>query len=159
MKNPLNPGGLEASNFQGRSSASSTKKKTIQKNDEESNSRMHSARPRAYDIKPPFHHHRILCRRFYLAPFPQRSLSGSRQNDSSALVKRSYGHEEINLYVMRLAQQYDDDDVIDQLFLHVDVSKPGQKNSMRFLCGLYPDAMGIHFVSLRPKCADGVSII
>ncbi|KAK0592716.1 hypothetical protein LWI29_024175 [Acer saccharum] len=138
---------------------------------------MRSARPMAYDSKPPFHH-RILRRRFYLAPFTQRSLSGSRQNDSSPKVsppspftivkgalenngpvlKRSYGHEEINLYVMRLAQHYDDDDVIDQLFLHVDVSKPGQKDSMQFLCGLYPDALGIHSVSLRPKLEAGGSL-
>ncbi|XP_034703046.1 mitochondrial acidic protein MAM33 isoform X2 [Vitis riparia] len=31
------------------------------------------------------------------------------------------------------------------------VSKPGQKDSLHFLCGLYPDALGIHSVSMRPK--------
>ncbi|KAK2634542.1 hypothetical protein Ddye_029334 [Dipteronia dyeriana] len=82
-------------------------------------------------------------------------VKGALENNGPVL-KRSYGHEEINIYVMRLAQHYEDDDVIDQLFLHVDVSKPGQKNSMQFLCGLYPDALGIHSVSLRPKLeADG----
>ncbi|KAK4836043.1 hypothetical protein QYF36_017799 [Acer negundo] len=65
IKKPFKPWRLEASNFQGRSSASSTKKKTIQKHVEESNSRMSSAGPMAYDSKPPFHHHRILRRRFY----------------------------------------------------------------------------------------------
>lgn len=45
----------------------------------------------------------------------------------------------------------DSDDSINQLFLHVDVSKPGQTESLHFLCGLYPDALGIHSVSMRPK--------
>ncbi|KAJ0557427.1 putative mitochondrial glycoprotein superfamily [Helianthus annuus] len=36
-------------------------------------------------------------------------------------------------------------------FLHVDVSKPGQDYVLHFLCGLYPDAVGIHSVSLRHK--------
>ncbi|KAF5942487.1 hypothetical protein HYC85_020129 [Camellia sinensis] len=45
----------------------------------------------------------------------------------------------------------DGEDSINQLFLHVDISKPGQKESLHFLCGLYPDALGIHSVSMRPK--------
>ncbi|KDP35054.1 hypothetical protein JCGZ_11215 [Jatropha curcas] len=48
----------------------------------------------------------------------------------------------------------DDDDDINQLFLHVDVSKPGQEKSLQFLCGQYPDALGIHSVSLRQKADD-----
>lgn len=65
------------------------------------------------------------------------------------VLKRSYGDEEISLYVMRIASGMEDD--IDQLFVHVDVSKPGQDESLIFLCGLYEDAMGIHSVSMRPK--------
>ncbi|XP_028121548.1 uncharacterized protein LOC114318788 [Camellia sinensis] len=45
----------------------------------------------------------------------------------------------------------DGEDGINQLFLHEDISKPGQKESLHFLCGLYPDALGIHSVSMRPK--------
>jgi hypothetical protein len=43
------------------------------------------------------------------------------------------------------------DDSINQLLLHVEVSKDGREESLHFLCGLYPDAIGIHSVSLRPK--------
>ncbi|CAH2042913.1 unnamed protein product [Thlaspi arvense] len=77
---------------------------------------------------------------------------------SGPVLKRTYGDEEISLYVMRLAnyipgggEDDDDDDGINQLFLHVDISKPGQEDSLHFLCGLYPDALGIHSVSMRPK--------
>ena len=52
----------------------------------------------------------------------------------------------------------DDDDTINQLFLHVHVLKPEQKDSLHFLCGLYPDALGIHSVSMRPK-ADSSSFL
>uniref|UniRef100_A0A1D1XGD5 Mitochondrial acidic protein mam33 n=2 Tax=Anthurium amnicola TaxID=1678845 RepID=A0A1D1XGD5_9ARAE len=45
----------------------------------------------------------------------------------------------------------DGDEGINQLFLHVDVSKPGREEALHFLCGLYPDAIGIHSVCLRPK--------
>lgn len=44
-----------------------------------------------------------------------------------------------------------EDDGMNQLFLHVDISKPGQEECLSFLCGLYPDALGIHSVTLRPK--------
>ncbi|CAL5363278.1 hypothetical protein ACSBR2_007147 [Camellia fascicularis] len=74
---------------------------------------------------------------------------------SGPVLKRTYGDEEISLRVMQLANiiSGDDDgeDGINQLFLHVDISKPGQKESLHFLCGLYPDALGIHSVSMRPK--------
>ncbi|KAI3458749.1 hypothetical protein Pfo_015412 [Paulownia fortunei] len=43
------------------------------------------------------------------------------------------------------------DDSINRLFVHVDISKPGLQESLHFLCGLYPDALGIHSVSQRPK--------
>lgn len=76
------------------------------------------------------------------------------------VLNRTYGNEEINISVMRLANIIpggggeDDEDDINQLFLHVDVSKPGQEKSLHFLCGLYPDALGIHSVSLRTKIDD-----
>jgi complement component 1 Q subcomponent-binding protein len=50
------------------------------------------------------------------------------------------------------------DEDVNQFFLHVDVSKPGQDKSLHFLCGLYTDALGIHSVSLRPKL-DGADFL
>ncbi|KAJ9159698.1 hypothetical protein P3X46_025179 [Hevea brasiliensis] len=76
------------------------------------------------------------------------------------VLTRTYSSEEIKISVMRLANIIpggggeDDEDDINQLFLHVDVSKPGQEKSLHFLCGLYPDALGIHSVQLRPKIDD-----
>ncbi|XP_029117477.1 uncharacterized protein At2g39795, mitochondrial isoform X2 [Elaeis guineensis] len=76
------------------------------------------------------------------------------------VLRRSYKDEEITISVMRLAnimpagaEGDDGDDSINQLFLHVDVSKPEREDSLHFLCGLYPDAVGIHSVCLRPKVA------
>lgn len=81
------------------------------------------------------------------------------------VLRRSYGDEQITISVMRLANiipgggaaAADDADDINQLFLHVDVSKPGQKESLLFLCGLYPDALGIHSVSIRPMADESDS--
>lgn len=76
---------------------------------------------------------------------------------SGPVLKREYGSEEISLSVMRLANivpgggEDEDEDGINQLFLHVDISKPGQEQSLQFMCGLYPDALGIHSVAMRPK--------
>ncbi|KAJ8900076.1 hypothetical protein K2173_024192 [Erythroxylum novogranatense] len=72
------------------------------------------------------------------------------------VLTRTYGNEEISVSVMRMANFVpgdgeDDDGDIDQLFLHVDISKEGREKSLQFLCGLYPDALGIHSVSFRPK--------
>uniref|UniRef100_M0ZKB8 Mitochondrial glycoprotein n=1 Tax=Solanum tuberosum TaxID=4113 RepID=M0ZKB8_SOLTU len=73
------------------------------------------------------------------------------------VLRRTHGNEEISISVMRLANIIaggigdEEEDGINQLFLHVDISKPGQKESLHFLCGLYPDALGIHSVSLRSK--------
>ncbi|KAL6327371.1 hypothetical protein AAG906_018973 [Vitis piasezkii] len=87
-------------------------------------------------------------------PSPFSIIKGALDSEGPVL-KRSYGNEEISIYVMRLANIIpggdDEDDNINQLFLHVQVSKPGQKDSLHFLCGLYPDALGIHSVSMRPK--------
>ncbi|OMO51212.1 Mitochondrial glycoprotein family protein [Corchorus capsularis] len=99
-------------------------------------------------------------------PSPFTIIKGALDSNGPVL-RRTYGNEEINIYVMRLVniirgEGYDleDDDEINQLFLHVDVSKPGQESSLHFLCGLYPDAIGIHSVSVRPKLetlADAVA--
>ncbi|GMJ13746.1 hypothetical protein like AT4G32605 [Hibiscus trionum] len=98
-------------------------------------------------------------------PSPFTIIKGALDSNGPVL-KRTYGKEEISIFVMRLANiirgEGDDpeEDGINQLFLHVDVSKPGQENSLQFLCGLYPDALGIHSVSMRPKVdssADAVA--
>ncbi|XP_047335091.1 mitochondrial acidic protein MAM33 [Impatiens glandulifera] len=98
-------------------------------------------------------------------PAPFTVIKGSLDS-TGPVLKRNYGEEEISLYVMRLANITsggvgDDADEsengINQLFLHVDISKPGQKESLHFLCGLYPDAIGIHSVSMRPKLDNAAS--
>ncbi|KAL3520927.1 hypothetical protein ACH5RR_019076 [Cinchona calisaya] len=91
-------------------------------------------------------------------PSPFTVVKGALDS-GGAVLKRSYGNEEISISVMRLANiipggggdDDEDDDGINQLFLHVDILKPGQQDSLLFLCGLYPDALGIHSVSMRPK--------
>ncbi|CAI9091421.1 OLC1v1026454C3 [Oldenlandia corymbosa var. corymbosa] len=92
-------------------------------------------------------------------PAPFTVVKGSLDSGGPVL-KRSYKDEEVSVSVMRLANiipeggdddDDDDDDSINQLFVHVNISKPGQADSLHFLCGLYPDALGIHSVSLRPK--------
>ncbi|KAJ1389556.1 Mitochondrial glycoprotein superfamily [Sesbania bispinosa] len=86
-------------------------------------------------------------------PSPFTIVKGALDSDGPVL-KRSYGEEEVSIYVTRLSSGEDDDGAIDQLFIHVDVSKPGQNESLNFLCGLYEDALGIHSVSMRPKLPD-----
>ncbi|RWW66322.1 hypothetical protein BHE74_00026320 [Ensete ventricosum] len=92
-------------------------------------------------------------------PSPYTIVKGALDQDGPVL-RRSYKEEEINISVMRLSNimpsgadddDGDGDDSISQLFLHIDVSKPGRDESLQFLCGLYPDAVGIHSVCLRPK--------
>lgn len=87
-------------------------------------------------------------------PSPFKIVTGALEGEGPVL-KRVYGDEEISISVMRLAHIVgggdEDDDGINPLFVHVDVSKPGQKDSLHFLCGLYPDALGIHSVYMRPK--------
>lgn len=78
-------------------------------------------------------------------------------NSGGPVLKRTFQDEEISISVLRMVdivpggsgEDYGND--INQLFVHVDISKPGQKESLHFLCGLYPDALGIHSVTLRPK--------
>ncbi|KAL9226991.1 hypothetical protein vseg_002742 [Gypsophila vaccaria] len=80
------------------------------------------------------------------------------------VLRRQFNNEEINVSVMRLANIIeedvddngeDDDGGLNQLFVHVDVRKPERTESLNFLCGLYPDAFGIHAVALRPKSEEG----
>lgn len=84
-------------------------------------------------------------------PSPFTIVKGALDSNGPVL-KRSYGEdEEVSIYVMRLSSGDDEEGAIDQLFIHVDVSKPKQNESLIFLCGLYEDAIGIHSVSMRPK--------
>ncbi|KAF9676513.1 hypothetical protein SADUNF_Sadunf08G0009700 [Salix dunnii] len=91
-------------------------------------------------------------------------IKGALDGDGPVLI-RTYGNEEIKLSIMRMAyiapgdgESDENDEDMNQFFLHVDVSKPGQDKSLHFLCGLYTDALGIHSVSLRPKL-DGVNFL
>ncbi|XP_020208410.1 uncharacterized protein LOC109793355 [Cajanus cajan] len=86
-------------------------------------------------------------------PSPFTIVKGALDSHGPVL-RRSYGDEEVSIYVMRLSAPDDDDSAIDQLFIHVDVSKPSQNESLIFLCGLYEDALGIHSVSMRPKVQE-----
>ncbi|XP_022992760.1 uncharacterized protein At2g39795, mitochondrial [Cucurbita maxima] len=92
-----------------------------------------------------------------VSPPSSFSIIKGALDGNGPVLTRSYGNEEINVSVMRLANIVpggggdDGDDEINQLFLHVTVSKPEQRESLHFLCGLYPDALGIHSVSMRPK--------
>lgn len=90
-------------------------------------------------------------------PSPFTIVKGALDSEGPVL-KRSYNDEEVSIYVMRLSSVDDDQEgAVDQLFIHVDVSKPEQNESLIFLCGLYEDALGIHSVSMRPKLQDSVS--
>lgn len=91
-------------------------------------------------------------------PSPFTILKGALDTDGPVLT-RTFNNEEISVFVMRLGnivqevggEADDNEDDINQLFLHVSVSKPGQSYALHFLCGLYPDALGIHSVSMRAK--------
>ncbi|CAH9111586.1 unnamed protein product [Cuscuta europaea] len=90
-------------------------------------------------------------------PSPFTVVKGALDG-SGPVLKRTYENEDISISVMRLANiipgggdTNDDDGGMNQLFLHVDISKPDQRESLHFLCGLYPDALGIHSVSLRAR--------
>jgi hypothetical protein len=104
-------------------------------------------------------------------PKPFTIVKGALDQQSGPVLRREYGDagEEIFISVARLANilpagaDSDSDAAggegglsasISQLFLHVDISKPGTGKSLQFLCGLYPDAVGIHSVCLRSKDAE-----
>ncbi|GER28881.1 mitochondrial glycoprotein family protein [Striga asiatica] len=90
-------------------------------------------------------------------PSPYTVVKGALDSGGPVL-RRMFQDEEINISVMRMVdvipggsgEDYGEDSV-NQLFVYVDISKPQLKESLHFLCGLYPDALGIHSVSLRPK--------
>lgn len=90
-------------------------------------------------------------------PSPYTVVKGALDT-SGPVLKGTFQDEEISISVMRMVDilpggSGDDygEDSINQLFLHIDISKPGVEESLHFLCGLYPDALGIHSVTLRPK--------
>ncbi|KAM3351694.1 hypothetical protein ACQJBY_023567 [Aegilops geniculata] len=103
-------------------------------------------------------------------PKPYTIVKGALDQTSGPVLRRSYGEagEEISISVARLSNimppgaDSDSDGSdgaggvsgsISQLFLHVDISRPESSKSLQFLCGLYPDAVGIHSVCLRSKTA------
>lgn len=91
-------------------------------------------------------------------PEPFTVIKGALEEDGPVL-RRKYKDEQINISVMRLANiipndaedEEDGHDAINQLFLNVSVSKSGRNEELNFLCGLYPDAIGIHSICLVPK--------
>ncbi|KAL3647444.1 hypothetical protein CASFOL_008412 [Castilleja foliolosa] len=90
-------------------------------------------------------------------PSPYTVVKGALDSGGPVLT-RTFQDEEINISVMRMVDivpggSGDDygEESVNQLFLYVDISKPRLKESLHFLCGLYPDALGIHSISLRPK--------
>ncbi|KAG8078098.1 hypothetical protein GUJ93_ZPchr0007g5066 [Zizania palustris] len=104
-------------------------------------------------------------------PKPYTIVKGALDEPSGPVLRRVYGEagEEISISVARLANimpsgaDFDSDDgagegevseSISQLFLHVDITRPGSCKSLQFLCGLYPDAVGIHSVCLRSKTSE-----
>ncbi|CAO2166556.1 unnamed protein product [Urochloa humidicola] len=106
-------------------------------------------------------------------PKPFTIVKGALDQASGPVLRREYGDagEEISISVGRLANilppdaDSDSDSAggdaglsasISQLLLHVDISKPGTGKSLQFLCGLYPDAIGIHSVCLRSKDAESL---
>ncbi|KAL6532698.1 hypothetical protein OROGR_013658 [Orobanche gracilis] len=90
-------------------------------------------------------------------PSPYTVVKGALDSQGPVL-RRTFQDEEVNVSVMRMVdivpggsgEDYSEDS-INQLFVYVDISKPHLQESLHFLCGLYPDALGIHSVSLRPK--------
>lgn len=84
------------------------------------------------------------------------------ERQGGPVLRRAYGEEEIIVWGDRRAHILpggDGDgatsaaagDVIRELCLFVDVSKPGRERSLLFLCGLYPDGVGIHSICLKPS--------
>ena len=79
----------------------------------------------------------------------------------SPVLRRSYGGggEEIRVSAARSVSIHGggggDEDDLSEVLLHVEVSKPREDESLHFLCGLYPDALGIHSVFMGPKTGAG----
>lgn len=95
-------------------------------------------------------------------PPPFSVVEGAMERQGGPVLRRAYGEEEIIVWGDRRAHILpggDGDgatsaaagDVIRELCLFVDVSKPGRERSLLFLCGLYPDGVGIHSICLKPS--------
>nr|POE73854.1 hypothetical protein CFP56_26832 [Quercus suber] len=89
-------------------------------------------------------------------------LVGALDGNGPVLKRTFNDNEEINISVMRLANiipagngndNDDDDDSINRLFLHVNVSKPGQQDSLHFLCGF---TLGQFFEDLDESMRDAL---
>ncbi|EPS70451.1 hypothetical protein M569_04309 [Genlisea aurea] len=90
-------------------------------------------------------------------PSPYTVVKGALDS-GGPILRSTFKNEEITISAMRLVDIIpegsglgNDEGDFNQLFVHVDISKEGMENSLHFLCGLYPDALGIHSVSLRKK--------
>ncbi|GFZ11687.1 mitochondrial glycoprotein family protein [Actinidia rufa] len=76
-------------------------------------------------------------------PSPFTIIKGALDH-SGPVLKRTYGDEEISLFVMRLANiipgggDDDGDDGINQLFLHVNISKPRTEGCFAFSVWVVP---------------------
>lgn len=92
-------------------------------------------------------------------PPPFSVVERALERHGGPVLRRAYGEEEITIWVDRRSHILpggDGDaaasgDVISELCLFVDVSKPGRERSLLFLCGLYPDGVGIHSICLKPN--------
>ncbi|KAG1358579.1 putative Mitochondrial glycoprotein [Cocos nucifera] len=92
-------------------------------------------------------------------PPPFSMVEGAMERQGGPVLRRAYGEEEITVWVDRRAHILPGRgavsaaacDVISELCLFVDVSKPGRELSLLFLCGLYPDGVGIHSICLKPS--------
>ncbi|PQM42383.1 mitochondrial acidic protein MAM33 [Prunus yedoensis var. nudiflora] len=93
-------------------------------------------------------------------PSPFTVVQGSLDGNGPAL-KRTFGDEEITISVMRLANIVpgdggeddgaDDGDDINQLFLHVDVSKPGRRSLCIFFVGCIRTLWGFTLYPCAPN--------
>ncbi|XP_064991128.1 uncharacterized protein LOC135628420 [Musa acuminata AAA Group] len=104
-----------------------------------------------------------------IPPPPYSVVEGALDRSEGPVLRRAYGEEEISISVRRRAfvipsrgggneDEVDrGHDFISELFLYVNVSRPGRSNSLLFLCVLYPDAVGIHSVCLISKQTPDLS--
>ncbi|RWW06106.1 hypothetical protein GW17_00030589 [Ensete ventricosum] len=104
-----------------------------------------------------------------IPPPPYSVVEGALDRSEGPVLRRAYGEEEISISVRRRAfaipsrsggNEDEADrghDFISELYLYVNVSRHGRSNSLLFLCGLYPDAVGIHSVCLISKQAPDLS--
>jgi len=91
------------------------------------------------------------CASQKVSPLSPLTIVKGALNLQGLVLKHNYGEEEASVYVMWCLAPEDEDSTMDQLFIHVDVSKPSQKKSLILHWGLYKDALGIHSASTKPK--------